>query len=156
MKTTPMLLLALLCAGTVQAQSLYRWVDADGKVHYGDRPPAPDKVKEIKERKYAAPSADKQVSFALRQAMDAYPVVVYVTADCDAPCKQARDYLKKRGVPFSEKTISTNEEIASLRGQLGGGDLSVPVLQVGEKARMGFLESAWTAMLDAAGYPKAP
>lgn len=155
MKTRCVLLLTLLCAGMAQAQSLYRWVGPDGKVNYGDRPP-PSAAKEMQERKYAAPAADKQLSFGLRQAVENFPAVVYVTAECDAPCKQARDYLNKRGVPFTEKTVATDAEIATLRERLGGGDLSVPVLQVGEKTRVGFLESAWAGLLDAAGYPKAP
>jgi glutaredoxin len=151
MKKT-LLLLAVLYAGVAQAQSMYRWVDQEGQVHYGDRPP-PGKA--VEERKYSAPSADRQAPLALRQAVENFPVVVHVTTDCAAPCQEGRDYLNRRGIPFSEKTIATNEEIAALHVLLGGGDLSVPVLQVGEKLRMGFLEAAWAGMLDAAGYPKA-
>lgn len=32
------LLIALFCAGAAQAAEVYKWVDKDGKVHYGDRP----------------------------------------------------------------------------------------------------------------------
>lgn len=148
------LLFALWFATLVQAQSMYRWVDPAGKVHYGDRPPSAD-AREVQEKKYSAPTADKQISHALRQAMENHPVVVHSTADCGAPCQQGRDYLNKRGIPFSEKAVSTNEEIAALREQVGKEELSVPVLQVGEKFRMGFLETAWDGLLDAAGYPKA-
>jgi uncharacterized protein DUF4124 len=28
-----------ICAASVHAQAIYRWIDADGKVHYGDRVP---------------------------------------------------------------------------------------------------------------------
>ena len=28
-----------VCAGVVQAQPVYKWVDADGKTHYGSQPP---------------------------------------------------------------------------------------------------------------------
>jgi hypothetical protein len=34
------LALLLLAAAAAHAQQLYRWVDKDGKVHYGDKPPA--------------------------------------------------------------------------------------------------------------------
>lgn len=42
----------LILAGTalalnVNAQALYRWVDADGKVHFGDRPPAEAKAESL-------------------------------------------------------------------------------------------------------------
>ena len=35
-----MLLLLLICTLSVQAESLYRWVDAQGVVHYSEVPPA--------------------------------------------------------------------------------------------------------------------
>lgn len=146
-------LLALLAAGLAQAQSAYRWVDKDGKVHYGDRPP--QTARDVEERKYATPAADRQLSYAMRQAMQNFPVTLYVTPDCEVACKEGRDYLARRGIPFTEKSVTSNEEIAALREQLGGGDVVVPVLLVGEKSRKGFLESAWAGLLDAAGYPPA-
>lgn len=150
------LLLVLLLAATAQwaqAQNAWRWVDQDGKVHYGDRPP-PRTAREVQEMKYAAPSADRQLPRVLRQAAENHPVTLFVTADCEAACREGRDYLNKRGIPFAETPVASNEEIAALRERLGGGDVVVPVLQVGEKNRKGFLESAWATLLDAAGYPK--
>lgn len=150
------LLLALLCTtGLVQAQTAYRWVDQDGKVHYGDRPPPPKAAREVEERKYSAPAADRAASFATRQAQANFPVTLYVSADCPA-CQAGRDYLKKRGIPFNEKLVASNEEIDALRAKLGGGEVMVPSLQVGEKMSKGFLDTAWGGLLDAAGYPKAP
>ncbi len=103
---TSLLLVSLLCAGLVQAQGAYRWVDQDGKVHYGDRPPAAASGK-AKELRLGAPAADKQVSFTMRQAMENFPVTLYVSADCGEGCKEASAYLRKRGIPFSEKNVAT-------------------------------------------------
>ncbi|MBA3032641.1 MAG: glutaredoxin family protein [Gammaproteobacteria bacterium] len=147
------LLLALLCAGVAQAQTTYRWVDQDGKVHYGDRPPPPQAAREVQEKRFTAPAADKQLPYAVRLAMGNYPVTLYVSGDCDSACKLGRDHLNKRGIPFSEKSIATNEEIAALRQLQGGGEVAVPVLQVGTKTVKGFLGSGWDSVLDAAGYP---
>jgi hypothetical protein len=147
-------LLAMLCACAAQAESLYRWVDKDGKVHYGDRPPAA--ARDLQERKYAAPTGNQPLPATMRQAAENYPVTLYVTADCESACREGRDYLNKRGIPFAEKQVAGNEEIAELRALLGGGDVVVPVLAVGDKSRKGFLESAWAGLLDAAGYPKTP
>lgn len=152
------LLLALSCAAAMapaQAQTAYRWVDQDGKVHYGDRPPPPKAAREVEERKYSAPAAEQRLSYALRQARANFPVTLYVGAECPA-CQEGRDYLKKRGIPFGEKLVASNEEIDALRTKLGGGEVMVPSLQVGEKMSKGFLEPAWGGLLDAAGYPKAP
>ena len=149
------LLLALLCAGVTQAQTTYRWVDQDGKVHYGDRPPPAKAAREVQEKRFTAPAADRQLPYALRQAMGNFPVTLYVSADCGDACSESRDYLKRRGIPFGEKTVATNEEIEALRQLQGGGEVAVPVLQVGEKTLKGFEKSAWGRLLDATGYPPA-
>jgi glutaredoxin len=151
---TSLLVVSFLCAGLAHAQGAYRWVDQDGKVHYGDRPPAAATGK-AKELKLGAPAADKPVSFEMRQAMENFPVTLYVSADCGAACKEAGAYLRKRGIPFAEKNVATNEEIDSLKQLLGGGEASVPVMQVGTKTRKGFEQGSWDGLLDAAGYPKA-
>lgn len=39
-------MLILLLAGTATAQGVFKWVDADGKVHYGQQPPAAEKSTE--------------------------------------------------------------------------------------------------------------
>lgn len=150
-----LLLFALLAAGAVQAQTTYRWVDQDGKVHYGDRPPPPKAARDVKERRYSVPEAGRTMSHAMRQAAESFPVTLYVTAECTTACKEGRDYLGRRGIPFEEKTVSSNDEITALRDRLGGGDVMVPVLQVGEKSSKGFLAPAWAGLLDAAGYPAA-
>jgi hypothetical protein len=149
------LALLLLSVGMAQAQSAYRWVDQAGKVHYGDRPPPPDTVRELQERRIAAPAADKTMSYALREAAGKFPVTLYVGTNCGAACQDGRDFLGKRGVPFTEKTLSTPEELAELAALLKSAEVVVPVLQVGDKTSKGFLAGNWNALLDTAGYPKA-
>jgi glutaredoxin len=148
-------LVLLLCVGLVQAETTYRWVDREGKVHYGDRPPPPSAAKEVQQKKYAVPAADKPAPYGMQEATEKFPVTLYVASSCATGCKEARDYLKQRGIPFSEQHVGSAEEIDALRKRLGGGEAMVPVLQVGEKTSKGFLESAWAGLLDAAGYPKS-
>jgi len=155
MKTAAMFTCLLLAAGLVQAQTMYRWVDQNGKVHYGDRPPPPKTAREVKERPLRAPAADSQMPFALRQAAEKFPVQLITSESCGAPCQQGRDYLQKRGIPFGEKAIATDEELTLLRQRLGGAEPMAPILFVGEKSSKGFLESAWGGLLDTAGYPKS-
>jgi hypothetical protein len=149
------LLLGVLSASAVLAQSTYRWVDESGKVRYSDRPPAAKGVRDVEERKVGLPTPDAQLPFETRQAMNQFPVTLYVTADCTEPCKLGRDYLGKRNIPFAEKVLASAAEKAALRDKLGGGDFGVPLLMVGNKSSKGFLESSWAGLLDAAGYPKA-
>ena len=47
MRPHTVLALSLLCLlGTAQAQGVYKWVDAEGKTHYGSQPPAGPKEAE--------------------------------------------------------------------------------------------------------------
>lgn len=145
------LALALLCAGAIHAQT-YRWVDKDGKVHYGDRPPA-SAAGQVQERRLGTPAADKSLPYGLQQAVANFPVTLYVSPDCGEGCKEGRDYLKSRSIPFSEKTVASKEDIDALK-KLAGGEAVVPVLMVGSKSAKGWLKGDWQRLLDAAGYPK--
>lgn len=142
--------LALMPFGA-HAGKLYRWVDAQGKVHYGDTPPADAAQVEPKKLSGSvAPSED--LSYETRRAQQNFPVTLYVTKACGAPCDQARDLLNKRGVPFGEKSIGTQEELDSFKA-LSGSD-SAPTLAVGRTFLKGFLAERWHSELDIAGYPK--
>lgn len=48
----------ILIAATAGAEELYRWVDKDGKVHFGDRPPLQAKAEEIGDELQPVNSAD--------------------------------------------------------------------------------------------------
>lgn len=138
--------------GSAQAGEMYRWVDKSGKVHYGDTR-EPDAA-EIEKKKLGAASAtgDEELSFDTRRAKQNFPVALYVTDTCADPCKQSRDLLSQRGIPFTEKNLATQKEIDAFK-QLSGAD-SVPVLSVGRNWLKGFEAEKWHNELDAAGYPK--
>ncbi|WP_193162984.1 DUF4124 domain-containing protein [Microbulbifer hainanensis] len=48
----------LLTAASADAEELYRWVDADGQVHFGDRPPQSAKAEDIEDKLRPINSAD--------------------------------------------------------------------------------------------------
>jgi hypothetical protein len=149
------LLLTILLSIAVPVQAeLYKWVDADGKVHYSDRPPPPSARKSERKQLSSKPG-DVAVPYVLQQAMKNFPVTLYAF-DCGEGCTQARALLAKRGVPHTAKdpqTPAIREELKKLLG----GDPVVPVLQVGRsKLLRGFQEGPWNAALDAAGYPATP
>jgi glutaredoxin len=139
------------------AQTMYRWVDKNGGVHYTDHPPAPNKAAQVEEKHVVTlgvPTA--QMPATLRQAVTNYPVTLYTQPDCGTFCQRGRDLLKQRGVPFTEKSVKTNQDVTALRTLVGGSDkLSVPVMRVGSQVVEGFYAGRWNDLLDAAGYPKA-
>lgn len=145
--------LAVLAAGA-DAQTLYRWVDKDGKVHYSDQPPPKD-IRKVEERRISISTIETSTpSYDVQQAVQNFPVTLYTTADCAAPCKSAKDYLARRGIPYSEKPLASNEEIAEFRKRFNTANAVVPAITIGAQQHQGFDESSWGSLLDAAGYPR--
>ena len=89
--------------------------------------------------------------FELRQAAGRYPVTLYTAPDC-APCGAGRTMLTSRGIPFTERTVTTKEDIEALR-RLAGSP-SLPFLTIGGQQLKGYSETEWAQFLDAAGYPR--
>jgi glutaredoxin len=145
----------LMLASSVGAQSMYRWVDKEGKVHYTDRAPVAGEAAKVEQKRSVLLGADQTMSYTLRKATADYPVTLYTQKDCP-PCVEGRNHLTRRGVPFSENNVSTEADIAALKTLVGGEQLGLPVVQVGRKVAKGFLGSEWDGLLDSAGYPKAP
>jgi len=140
----------LLCAAP--AWALYKVVGPDGKVTYTDRPPADGRAAPLK-----APAAsstglsEAALPFALRELVARFPVTLYSAPDCD-PCDRGRALLKQRGVPFHERTATTNADRAAWQRMMGSPQ--APVLTIGGQTLRGFSPDTWTSYLDTAGYPK--
>ena len=68
-------LLALGLSASVSAQTTYRWVDAQGQVHYSDQPPPPE-IQQLEARRFAAPAPDTTLSYTLRKLAADFPVTL--------------------------------------------------------------------------------
>jgi glutaredoxin len=147
------LLLAVLLSLGAHAQSVYRWVDKDGKVQYSDVPPPPD-VKNVQQKKLGSGVTIDQenVPYGVKLAMEKNPVVLYANA-CGEPCSGARALLAKRGIVYASKDPEKNPADTEALQKIAGA-LDVPVLTIGEKLMRGFDEGNWNSALDAAGYPR--
>ncbi|BCN38866.1 hypothetical protein ALDI51_21850 [Alicycliphilus denitrificans] len=142
-----------LLALAAQAQQVYRIVGPDGRVTFSDRPPAAGAE--------AAPAgaaaqgsgggSGDALPYQLRQIAARFPVTLYTGSDC-APCDGARNLLVNRGVPFTERTVGSNEDIEALRRL--SGESSLPFGTIGRQQLKGFSDSEWSQYLDAAGYPR--
>jgi glutaredoxin len=138
-------------AGLTAHAQVYRIVGPDGKVTFTDRPPEDAKVapaQSVAVEGGGSPSASLPPE--LRKAVGQYPVTLYTTADC-GPCGGARGFLRQRGIPFTEKTVNTRDDVAAL--QRLSGATSLPVLTIGGQQLQGFSQGEWGQYLDAAGYP---
>ncbi|MBC7701044.1 glutaredoxin family protein [Aquabacterium sp.] len=143
---TAVLGMTLVTAGP--AWALYKVVAPDGRVTYTDRPPADRPAATLKTNGTVVQTAG--LPFELQRVASQYPVTFYSASKC-VPCDGARQMLQGRGIPYTEKTVETSDDILSLQKQEGVQQL--PVLKVGSKQLVGFAQADWTGYLDAAGYP---
>jgi glutaredoxin len=140
--------------GALAHAQVYRIVGPDGRVTFSDRPPADGRAAPA--AAVAIPGGGGGSSTAtlpteVRAAATRFPVTLYTGADC-GPCLSARNMLLSRGVPFTERTITTREDIAAL--QRLSGATSLPFATIGGQHIRGFSDVEWSQYLDAAGYPK--
>ena len=147
--------LALLAALPAMAQGVHRIVGPDGRVTFSDQPPPSATARPQPGASGSAPATSAggggQLPYELRQIASRYPVVLYTGDNC-APCNAGRNLLNSRGVPYTEKTVNTADDVQALRRL--NSDATLPLLTIGGQKLRGYLETEWTQYLDAAGYPK--
>jgi glutaredoxin len=143
-------------AGDANAQQIFRIVGPDGRVTFSDKPPL-DNTPASAAKAVPLPGAGAvgtdvaSLPFELRQAATRYPVTLYSAPDC-GPCGGGRAMLSARGIPFTERTVTTNDDVEALKRLSGAA--SLPLLTIGGQQIRGFSETEWSEFLDAAGYPK--
>jgi glutaredoxin len=149
------LLVLLTLAGLAHAQQ-YRWVDKNGRVQYTDTPP-PASAKDVRKTDGTAGTTAKPAAaplpFEVARLQQDFPVTLYTAPACKEGCDRARALLNKRGIPFKEISVWETETNEELKRVSGGTD--VPTLLVGRSVERGFEQTAFDALLDSAGYPKA-
>jgi glutaredoxin len=141
--------LALITSASsvLHAQQVYKSIDKQGRVTYSEIPPRPDAAAKLVGESASGPA----IPYALQQIVNRFPVTLYTTANC-TPCVNARVMLTLRGVPFTERTVASNEDIDAYK-QINGDD-SLPLGTIASQQLKGYQEEEWTKYLDAAGYPK--
>ena len=146
--------MAFMAAMPADAQQVYRWVDANGRVQYSDQPP-PAGTKNVQEKNVGGNSIqNNDLSLLAQDAQKKNPVTLYIS-ECGEACDAAKAYLNKRGIPHTMVDPTRSLELNKKFKEDTGASV-VPVLKVGEKRLSGWSESSWASALDAAGYPKTP
>src|SRR5512135_2989203 len=123
------LLMSLLMLANAQAGELYRSIDSSGKVHYSDTPlQGSEDVEKLNLGKEPIP--DDTLPYETQRAKQNFPVTLYTFPDCGAPCQMARDFLNKRGIPFTETSLVKSEDYEAFRKASGDGRL--PAATIGK------------------------
>jgi len=126
-----LVVLATSYIGSCHAAGMQKWVDADGKTHYGERPPA----------QVTSTAVETEVSVAGSDVKPAKPrVILYSTSWCGY-CKRARVYMNQRGIKFRdldiEKNSSAKRDFERARGR------GVPHLVRGDESLRGFTKASY-------------
>jgi glutaredoxin-like YruB-family protein len=128
-------ILAVLLIGTssVQAQTVYKWVDDQGQVHYSEYPPARGDAAalDLHVTSYEGPAAVED----LATAATSRSVTLYTTSWCGI-CKRAKAHLERKGVPYRALDIEQDRSARDQFKRLGGR--GVPLIVVGNRSMHGF------------------
>lgn len=129
------------------ATTVLQCEDADGNHTFQERCPPGAKAVIIKQIQ----TGSRNSTAILDMLQEEKPVVLFRVANCEA-CDRVRSYLRCRGVPFAEKDVSNN---AAVQEELmtKTGELSVPVITIGDEVVDGYSDADLKHHLDAAGYP---
>lgn len=139
----------LLALGLGVAHAQYKYIGSNGEVTYSDIPPPPS-ARDVQAKNFSSASQAATLPFDLRQATSRFPVTIYTSDACPA-CDLARTYLKGRGIPYAEKTVTTAEDVDVLKKYVK--DPILPYITVGSQKMTSFTEASLGSLLDDAGYP---
>ena len=120
----------MLAAGAAWSE-IYRWTDANGKVHFADKPSVEHSSKTVKLRV----NTYESVSYKTSSVDVGRKVVMYSASWCGV-CKRAKRYFQKQGIPFAEYDVEKSSKGKSEYRKLGAR--GVPVILVGNKRMDGF------------------
>ncbi len=137
----------VLATGAAAAQAIYRWTDENGRVQYGNHPPANTKVRAVADRinSYTGPAEVRQAPASPGNASgEAGPVVMYSTSWCRY-CAQARAYFAAKRVRYQEYDVEKSVEAHAEFKRLGGK--GVPLIVHGGQVMSGFSERSFEALV---------
>jgi len=136
---TAILLLLLAVANPAAPGELYKWVDEQGKVHYGDNPPKNVQLKKVTGNvsSYSSVSVEPLLTETTPgdQSGEAKSVVMYATSWCGY-CRKARKHFRANGIAFKEYDIEKSKSAAAAFKKLNGR--GVPVILIGGQRMNGF------------------
>lgn len=137
------LLFTLLFALPVQAE-IYKWTDADGKLHFpGSKPANPVSIENRNDFK----AKSRQPVPSDNKAQAATPQVdLYITSWCPY-CKKAMAFLRENNIAFNTYDIEQDIEAAARKKTLDPGYSGIPLAIINGTVIRGFNTSAYQTAL---------
>ena len=125
-------LLAILASGLCQAE-IYTWKDAQGRTHFGDRPPADSASQQLELKINTIHKPEIQTLG--ETTLESHQVVIYTTDWCGI-CRQAKSYFKQKAIPYREYDVEKSAKGRRDYKRLQGS--GVPIILVGKQRMNGF------------------
>lgn len=120
----------LICIPSLSFSKVEKWVDENGKTHYGSKAPVGSNARQV----------NIPVSRSLKSRQKVEKVVLYSTSWCGF-CKKAKAYMKKNRIAFTEYDI---EKDASAKRQYDAiGGKGIPFLVKDGKTQAGFTRQSY-------------
>ncbi|PKG80648.1 glutaredoxin family protein [Colwellia sp. 75C3] len=134
---TLLLIIIFTLIPLTQAKEIYKWVDENGKVHFGDKKPEALDVEAID---INVINSIKRVSYESSNINIGRQVIIYTTNWCGY-CKKAKQYFKENAIRYTEMNIEKSKTAKLQYDKLGGK--GVPVILLGDKRMSGFSEAGF-------------
>lgn len=116
---------------------IYKWKDADGEVHFGDKKPTNKKSENInlKINTYKSVTIDPAILKNTKKTNTNKNVSMYSAAWCGI-CKKAKKYFNKNNIAYIEYDIDKDK--AAKKRYKAMGATGVPVIFIGDRRMNGF------------------
>ena len=135
------LLISTLLFSMGASAEILKWTDSDGKVHFGDRPPADavTSVVKVKINTYESPNVE-----AMQDVLNPKDKVVMYSAEWCGVCKKAKKYFKANNIPYKDYDIDKSSKGKKDFKKLGAK--GVPVILVVKKRLNGFTAGSFESI----------
>ncbi len=144
------LFLALGWGASPGAAAIYKWVDAEGSVHYTDYRPDPslvqkgtrveDFIRDQAPPRPQAPAGGQGTPLTLppAPAPSGTPGAVIFTVPNDRQCRQVRQWMTEKGIPFHEYDVKNQKGARARMTALGNRTEEVPFVVLNGWSITGF------------------
>ncbi|GAA0822730.1 glutaredoxin domain-containing protein [Colwellia asteriadis] len=140
-------IMLMITSAFIANAKIYQWTDKDGKKHFGDKPPAEEKVVVLSEQQINARGSSYTKEPSSLVEGDIYrnrlsdTVVMYTTSSCGY-CAKARKHFTAHNIKYVEKNIDKSTRYKHEFKQIKGK--GVPLIFMGEYQMSGFSVAGFT------------
>ena len=115
---------------------IYKWKDANGKVHFGDRKPINKKSESIKLKINTYKSVTIDPSYLNNKKPSKNNDVVMYSAEWCGVCRKAKKYFSQNNISYTEYDIDKDKAANKRHKEMGA--TGVPVIFIGNRRMNGF------------------